>query len=85
MSDGSVTVGEELIQIKCLQGWKGQLTLPKNGSLAALLSELCKAAGNALGQGDVLSIIVRGKRIDPSVEANRSTALAALAPKSTAS
>ena len=70
---------DEMIQIKCLQGWKGHLTLSKHGRLEDLMSKLAAAASaDSLCAADVLSLIVRGKRIDPAVESNRASLLSDL-------
>ena len=61
--------------IKCLQGWKGTLVLSCESKLSDFLVALQEAA--SIDAGDVLLLIVRGKRVEPtSVE--HSTALTAI-------
>ena len=63
-----------LITVRCLQGWKGSVSVAASGVLVDFLHALCAAA--SLHDGDVLSMIVRGKRCDPS--ANLQAPLASL-------
>ena len=52
------------ISVRCLQGWKGVVETDSGGTLDDFVSALCDTAD--LRPGDVLSIIVRGKRLDPA-------------------
>ena len=64
-ASATATLGmDTTIQIKCLQGWKGTLTLPKEGCLNDFLKTLCKEAN--LRQSDIFSMIIRGKRVTPA-------------------
>ena len=69
-----VAMTDDAITVRCLQGWKGSVTVTPAGTLDDFLRALHAAAG--LREGDVLSLIIRGKRCDPATA--RSAALPSL-------
>ena len=75
--DVSDTAGDTTITIRCLQGWKGAVTVSPSATLNGFLTALNTAAD--LRDGDVLSLIIKGRRCDPSASAgNRDKPLASL-------
>ena len=62
--------------IKCLQGWKGTLVLSCESKLSDFLVALQEAA--SIDAGDVLSLIVRGKRVEPTSVEHSTAALTAI-------
>lgn len=53
-----------MVTVKFLQGWKGSLNIAETATMAELVAALNDAA--SLRAGDVLSMIMKGKRVDPS-------------------
>ena len=73
VSDG---VGVPRMTVRCLQGWKGSVSLAPTATLGDFLAALHEQAD--LREGDVLSLIIRGKRCDPNAPGGREASLSSL-------
>lgn len=72
---GADSANDQLISIRCMQGWKGVVTLPRSATLADFQVALGAASG--LAEADVLSMIIKGRRHNPAV-IDRTTFLSTL-------
>ena len=53
------------ITLRCLQGWKGSISLHPDANLEEFIASLLREASPTITQrGDILSFIVKGKRIE---------------------